>query len=334
MSAARQPLPDRRSPTGPPLRVAVLGAGGWARQVHLPALRALRDEIPVEIAGIWNRTTATAEAAAREFDVGRVYRELQEAVEDVSVDAFVVLVHSTAAAAVVTQVLPRGLPILSEKPPGRTYQEACQLAGQVQVPNVVTFNRRYMPLNRRFRELVARVPDAYFAECHLHRSERLQDQFVVETGVHGINFMEDLFGPMRLVRTERGGPAPAGTPLWISAVTFESGLRAILKFMPRSGCSVERYEVHGRSTSLYLQCPQSYTSDHPGTILVHQGGKLASTIVDDEGAGPLQTLGLLGAYRDFFRAARDGSATASNFRNASNTMRIAEAIQASEGGAS
>jgi predicted dehydrogenase len=314
------------------LRVAVLGTGGWARQYHLPCLKRVAGELELEIAGLWNRSVETAELAAREFGVACVYPTLAAVLDDKDVDCFVVIVSSSAVLDVVSRLARRGLPIFAEKPPGRTYAEAQQLAGLVNVPNVVAFNRRYMPINRRFKELVDGLGDAYFAECHFYRNDRRIEHFVVETGIHGINYMEYLFGPIRAARTEKrrlSGEGTAGTDWWTSALDFESGRRALMKFLPCCGASVERYEVHGEQRSLYLYCPQSYTSDHPGKIEIHEKGRVVATLVDEE-ADELDTLGLVNAYRDFFAAVRIGSPTVSNFANACNALRIAEAIEAAD----
>ncbi|MFA6507948.1 MAG: Gfo/Idh/MocA family oxidoreductase [Treponemataceae bacterium] len=312
-----------------PIRVAVLGAGDWARQYHLPALKALEEEIPLKIAGIWNRTTALAELAARQFGLCHAYSSLDEAMNDKNLDCFVVLVNSTALLEIVSSLVVRHLPIFTEKPPGKSYEEALKLAEIVDTPNVVAFNRRYMPLNRRFKELADSIGSAYFAECRFYRNERTYDHFILETGVHGINYMEYLCGPIRTARTEKRMLPHNGTDLWISSVTFESGMRGIMKFFPCCGSSVERYEVHGQNTSIYLNCPQTYTSDHPGKIVVHEKGKMTSSVQDEE-SEPLLSAGFLDEYRDFFRAVREGSHTASNIRNACNTMRVAEAIEATE----
>lgn len=56
---------------------------------------------------------------------------------------------------------PGPLPMLVEKPPVGSYREALELAARVRASNVVGFNRRYMPLNRRFRELAAGLIDEY-----------------------------------------------------------------------------------------------------------------------------------------------------------------------------
>ena len=313
---------------GKPLRIAVIGAGEWARQYHLPALAVLANESAIEIAGIWNRTPETAEQVARQFSIPRVYRAFEDMLADEHLDCFAVLVNSNVLMEVVSKLLVRGLPIFTEKPPGRTYQEAQMLADRVTVPNVVAFNRRYMPINRRFKQLADGMGGAYFAECHFYRNERRYDHFVRETGVHGINYMEYLCGPIRAVRTATGKVAPNGSDYWISSVIFESGARGILKFFPCCGSSVERYEVHGQKTSIYLHCPQSYTSDHPGRIEIHEQGGLLSAHHDDEAGGPLVSMGIVDEYRDFIRAVGDRSDTESNFRNASNTMRVAEAIEA------
>lgn len=314
--------------TANPLRVAVVGAGEWSRQYHLPSLRALASEIPLEIAGIWNQNAETAELAARQFGIGRVYPTLDALAQDEHLDCFVVVVNSSATAEIVHRLSARKLPIFTEKPPGKSYQEALQLAERVQVANVVAFNRRYMPINRRFKQLADGIGDAFFAECHFYRNERHYEHFVVETGIHGINYMEYLCGPICHVATETSRLPGNGTDIWISSVTFASGMRGLLKFFPCCGSSIERYEVHGQHASIYLHCPQSYTSDHPGKIDIHEDGKLISTLYDEDGGSPLRTAGMLDEYRDFFRAVGDGSNTISNFNNACNTMRVAEAIEA------
>jgi predicted dehydrogenase len=317
--------------TAKAIRVAVVGAGEWSRQYHLPSLKALASEIPLEIAGIWNQNAETAELAARQFGIGRVYPTLEALAQDEHLDCFVVIVNSSATAEIVHRLAARQLPIFTEKPPGKSYQEALLLAEQVQVPNVVAFNRRYMPINRRFKQLADGIGDAFFAECHFYRNERHYDHFIVETGIHGINFMEYLCGPISRIDTDTARLPDSASNIWISAVTFASGRRGLFKFFPCCGSSVERYEVHGRHSSIYLHCPQSYTSDHPGKIDIHENGKLVTTLYDEDGGSPLHTAGILEEYRDFFRAVGDGSSTVSNFSNACNTMRVAEAIEAASG---
>lgn len=317
------------------IRIAVLGAGQWARSRHLPALQVLAGEagraagFDLRVAGIWNRTGERAVQAAQAFGLPRVYGSLDEVTDDRSLDGYAVLVHASALPGVVEALMRRPLPMFCEKPPGASHADSLALARRVNVPNLVGFNRRYMPIGRRFRQMVSELPDPYFAECHFYRSGRTLRRFVGETGVHGINFMEFLLGPIREVAAESLGDAAWPVRPRVCPVVFASGVQAVLKFFPSCGSSVERYEVHGRELSLYLHVPMEYTTDHPGRIIVHRGGKVDQEI-DDDSRGVLAAEGFLDEYLEFFAAVAQGCATASNFANASDTMRIAEAIEPPE----
>ncbi len=140
--------------TAEPLNLAVLGTGEWARTYHLPALKYLESRVPLRIAGIWNRTTEKAVETAQLFAVEKVYRSLEEVIDDERRYCFCVLVNPRAIPEIIEKLLRRNLPIFTEKSPGRTYREALRLADSVKVPNVVAFNRRYMPTNQQFKALV------------------------------------------------------------------------------------------------------------------------------------------------------------------------------------
>jgi predicted dehydrogenase len=69
------------------VRVAVVGAGANTRLRHLPNLRALDG---VQVVGVCNRSRASAEAVAQEFDIPRVYEDWRDAVTDPGADAVVI----------------------------------------------------------------------------------------------------------------------------------------------------------------------------------------------------------------------------------------------------
>ncbi len=144
----------RGSENGKVITIAVIGAGDWARSFHLPALKYLESRVPLRLGGIWDRTRETAAAAAEEFGIERVYENLDEVVDDDSLDCYTVLVNPAAIPEIVKRLAARGLPLLCEKTPGLTYEEAVQLAEAITATNVVAFNRRYMPINRRYKALV------------------------------------------------------------------------------------------------------------------------------------------------------------------------------------
>jgi predicted dehydrogenase len=313
------------------LNIAVIGTGEWAHTYHLPAMKHLESQVPLHITGIWNRTAEKAEQTARQFAIEKVYGSLDEAIDDAKLDCFCVLVNPRVIPEIIEKLMIRNLPVFTEKSPGRSYREALWLADFVKVPNVVAFNRRYMPINQRFKAVLDSLENIYFVECHFYRNERLYDEFIIETGVHGINCMEYLFGSITDTNTEKWNNPANGTNIYLCHLRFASGLKGIVKFFPCSGSSIERYEAHSDSTSVYLSSPQTYSSDYPGKIVIHRGGKHQETIEGDDHLGMIINAGFVNEYLDFFNAARTGQPGISNFLNAANTMRVAEAIETATG---
>lgn len=69
-----------------PLRIGIVGAGGIARQRHIPNFKALAD---VELVGVANRSRESSERAAREHGFGKAYDRWQDLVADPEIDAVV-----------------------------------------------------------------------------------------------------------------------------------------------------------------------------------------------------------------------------------------------------
>ncbi|MBT3536623.1 MAG: Gfo/Idh/MocA family oxidoreductase, partial [Rhodospirillaceae bacterium] len=66
------------------IRIGVIGAGGNTTKLHIPGLQAQDD---VEIMSVANRTTASGQRVADEFDIPRVAADWQEIIEDPGIDA-------------------------------------------------------------------------------------------------------------------------------------------------------------------------------------------------------------------------------------------------------
>jgi predicted dehydrogenase len=69
------------------IRIGIIGAGANTRRVHIPRLQALEGVKIVEVA---NRTTASAQKVADEFQIPTVRNHWQEIIESKEVDAIVI----------------------------------------------------------------------------------------------------------------------------------------------------------------------------------------------------------------------------------------------------
>jgi predicted dehydrogenase len=70
-----------------PIRIGLVGAGAIARDRHIPGFRAIPG---VEIAGVANRSRASSEQVAGQFDIPRVYDTWEDVIADDGIDAIVI----------------------------------------------------------------------------------------------------------------------------------------------------------------------------------------------------------------------------------------------------
>lgn len=318
---ARKPSSKIKNPPG----IAILGAGPFGRDFHYTTLDILRRKGEVRILGVYDRDLQKAEAAARDFKIPKVYRNFSEVLGESSASGYAVLVPPKVSREVILSLLPAGKPIFSEKPPGYTAEESRELSDKVLVPNVVAFNRRYMPQSLVFQKEFSKIKNVYFAEAHFYRSARTESDFVRCTGIHGINLLEHFFGSLVLESVETWDSPDGVSKIRIARFRFGNAARLLLKIFPACGSTYERIEVHSPETSLYFYGPN--TTDAPGRIEVHEKGKVRVAHQGSAKQHRLETWGLVGEWRDFLQAIRTGKTAVSNFQNAWTSMDHAEKIE-------
>jgi predicted dehydrogenase len=238
--------------------VGIVGAAEWLRRFHLPALTERAQTDGLEIRGIWNRTERKAARLAEEFGIPRVCGTLDELLADDHLHALVCVVSKEATFDVLSSLAVRGVPILTEKPPAASAAGAESLARSVNVPTLVAFNRRYAPFHQQLLSRVRALRRPHLLRCSLHRRNRDDATFVVETGVHGIDFLSYLGGPFRHLVTDRRESRKRGVHNAMVQGTLESGAVAQLSLLPFAGEASESYEVYGRDVSLRLSIAQAY----------------------------------------------------------------------------
>ena len=267
---------------------------------------------------------AGARTVAAEYGFQRVYGDLDELVADPELDAIAILVRPWHLHDVLLKLVPRGLPLFSEKTPGLTLAEAEAMARLVTVPNVMALNRRYGLLANRFRDLVQAMEGVYFAEAHFFRHERTDEPFAVETAIHIVDYLQYVFGEIGGVQTTRLPNPVNQTTNSIARLTFASGLFGLLKIFPCTGMLVERVEVHSNAQSAFLHGP---LNDDRGRITVFGGGQHGGNGQVIEGSDELVVeQGFVDEYDEFMQAALDGVRPRATFQSVVSAMRICEAI--------
>ncbi len=139
------------------VRIAVVGAGGFAKSTHLPNLAALSDRYHVR--AIVTRTGSNAADVATHYGADYSTTDYGEVLKDPDVDAVLIATRHDLHARAALDALAAGKHVLVEKPLVMDRSELDEVIGffegRESAPVLLTgFNRRFSPHACRVRELV------------------------------------------------------------------------------------------------------------------------------------------------------------------------------------
>lgn len=139
------------------IRIAVVGAGAFARGTHLPNLQKLSDMY--EIRAICSRTGHNAKSTAKKFNADYATTDFEQILTDPDVDAVLITTRHNLHAQMTLQALNAGKHVLVEKPLAINQSELDSIkAFYDQNPKgpilLVGFNRRFSPHIQHIKEIV------------------------------------------------------------------------------------------------------------------------------------------------------------------------------------
>ncbi len=131
------------------VRLAIIGAGSFVREVHLPNLIKLKDQ--VEISAIVNQTGAKAIEVAKECGASYVSTSLDDILADDSINAVMIGTRHNVHAEMALKCLKSGKHVFIEKPLAMSWDDLNQIekfynSNNNKTPLLQTgFNRRFSP---------------------------------------------------------------------------------------------------------------------------------------------------------------------------------------------
>jgi predicted dehydrogenase len=274
------------------MRVCVVGCGAHATGSHGPALaRYAREHPGFEAAACCDVEAGRAHAFQDRFGFRRSYTDALAMVEDERPDAAIVAVLPEVMCGVAAPLLERGVPLLLEKPPGRTREEVERLIAAARaggragapVPHQVGFNRRYVaPLAEAAERLRRGAGPPHHVRYEMTRVDRREPDFST-TAVHGLDAVRFLAGSdyvearFRYQELPHLGPRVAN--MFVDAV-MASGTVAQVAFCPVAGVILERATIQAEGHTLVVHLPVADSADIPGGLRHVRGGKV---IADQRG---------------------------------------------------
>jgi len=316
------------------MKMCLIGCGGMSSTNHGPSyLRYRASNSSFVMAACSDLDPVKLEAYRAKFGFERAYTDYRQMIETEKPDAVCVIVTEAASATVGHAVLDYGIPMLIEKPPGKTSGETLRLVEAAQkhrVPHLVAFNRRFIPLMKVCRAWLDELGGAvYYAHYEFFRHGRNDEDFS-DTAIHAIDAVRYLTGAdyaqVRFHHQDIPGKRPAN--VYMDAA-MTNGAIAHIHVCPDAGVVIERATLHIGDTTIMLHLPiwnDSY--DLPGSIVMLRKGQVVRSMTGDQVCDSSEVYLTNGFYEEnkvFFDAVQSGAPMPSSLKEAYQTMLVKEA---------
>ena len=246
------------------LRVAVIGCGGRGRG-HAKILSEFDD---TTLVAVCDPVEAARNNTADTFNIPNRYESIEALLDNETLDAIFVATPAHLNGEAALPCLERGVHALLEKPPGMSVAETIALrsaAEQSGAKGMVGWNRRFHPIIvEAKRQVTARGPVTQIVG-EFHKSitrlaqsgkfpEHLMDNMFLETPIHALDAIRAIAeADVQEVHSIVQRTISDYKDVHAALILFDNGCVAQHIANYTTDARLERYEIHGRNISAYLE---------------------------------------------------------------------------------
>jgi predicted dehydrogenase len=317
------------------LKICAIGCGYFAEFGHGPAQRKYAAAHPdVQLAACCDVDANRARQHANAFGFARHYTDSAAMLAAEKPDAVIIAVPPAKTCSTACPVLERGRPVLLEKPPGMSPAELQRLITAAERGGArvqVAFNRHYMPVMRRAREVLdAEIPPAAVGriDYEMIRFDRWDPDFST-TAIHALDAVLFLArSPFRAAEIHLQALKDREREAVNVTVGAEcaSGTRVRVSIQPVAGVNADSARIHALGQSLAIDLPVSPRSPADGSLRHWRGDRLV-TAFSDHDRDVVEKLGVFGETEAFLDAVRSGAALAPGLQDCYQQVALMEAIR-------
>ncbi len=315
--------------TNKTVRVAMIGAGGMANNVHYPSLASFSD---VQIAAICDLDSQRLNATADQYGVQGRYDDYRKMIEAVAPDAVYAIGQPQYMFDIWTWCLSHGLNLYIEKPMGITFHQARALAYMAEQHGSITqvsFQRRSCPMVVKLRdECLKRGPITHaicrFYKCEIKPYLEARDH-MMDDGVHAIDTLRWMCGgEVRKIHSVTKRVQVPDINFISALLEFDNGATGLMLNSWTSGRRIFAVEMHAPGICV--------EAEHEVAGYLYADGDTKGVRYDSREVAGGDQLYVFGGFqaknREFIDCVKAGTQPSSNFSDAIKTMAVAEKILA------
>ncbi len=311
------------------VRVAMIGAGSMANNVHYPSLASFQD---VQIAAICDLDAQRMNATADKYGVQHRYSDYRKMIEATAPDAVYAIGQPQYMYDIWTWCLKAGLNLYIEKPMGITLHQAqalTHLAQQHHCITQVSFQRRSCPMVMKLHEECLKRGPITHAVCRFYKCEikpylEARDH-MLDDGVHAIDTLRWICGgEVRKIHSVTKRVQVPDINFISATLEFDNGATGIMLNSWTSGRRIFAVEMHAPGICV--------EAEHEVAGHLYADGDTQGVRYDTRQVAGSDQLYVFGGFqakhREFIDCVKAGTQPSSNFSDALKTMEVAEKILA------
>jgi predicted dehydrogenase len=240
------------------LRIGLIGCGEHSEIGHAVPLARYATEHPgvISLAAACDVRRDRAEMFCQQYGFRRAYADISEMLAKEKFDLCIAVMPVELISEVGVRLLRSKIPCVVEKPLGPTLAEAKKLlkaAEATNTPNMVSVNRRFMPLLKRGIEWATNAGTLRYVRAAMLRHARTEPDFLCTTAIHALDTSRFIAGDFASLNIRALTPAPPRG--YGIDIQFESGVTGHIDVLPAAGMLEETYELIGEGFRCIITSP-------------------------------------------------------------------------------
>jgi predicted dehydrogenase len=240
------------------IRIGLIGCGEHSEIGHAIPLARYAAAHPgsIALAAACDLRQERAEMFCQKYGFVRAYQDADEMRAKDQLDVCIAVTPVERIAEIGIKLLQAKMPCVVEKPLGATISEvrglldAARATGTV---NMVSVNRRFMPLLVRGMEWAKAAGALRYVRSTMLRHARTEPDFLRQTAIHALDTVRFIAGNASAFEIRQLDIMP---PHWYAIdLQFESGVRGRIDVLPTAGMREETYELFGEGYRSVITCP-------------------------------------------------------------------------------